>query len=82
MSSEFCLLLLFFACLSGSIGINIINSNKEIIIIGHYKINELIKLINLLSLNLSLCNCQIDTFVAVYKKLTGKDVVFEFPEVL
>lgn len=23
---------------------------------------------------------QVDTFTAVYKKLTGKDVAFEFPE--
>jgi len=23
---------------------------------------------------------QLDTFAAVYKKLTGKDVIFEFPE--
>ena len=23
--------------------------------------------------------CQVDTFSSVYKKLTGKDVTFEFP---
>ena len=26
------------------------------------------------------CLLQLDTFAAVYKKLTGKDVIFEFPE--
>lgn len=25
-------------------------------------------------------NSQVDTFTAVYKKLTGRDVTFEFPE--
>ena len=32
------------------------------------------------SCRLLCCLLQLDTFAAVYKKLTGKDVIFEFPE--
>lgn len=31
-------------------------------------------------MNPSYISLQVDTFTAVYKKLTGRDVTFEFPE--